>query len=160
MARPRKTQASAWAKRNARARALGYRNYYDYRAHGYGSRPAAEPAFRGEKLRQLRGHASGADLAAAARPGDLIVATMGSRDSQGRYRSIDILLVGADGDDQEFQIRQRHQLTRDYLTALVADLEAAGAIFSPAPSLDLRRIADEASDEEDDDDLDEDEEDE
>lgn len=37
-----KRKPSAWEKRNAKARKLGYRNYYDYRKHGYGKQPPGE----------------------------------------------------------------------------------------------------------------------
>lgn len=38
--------SSSWEKRNAAARAKGYRSYYDYRKHGYGERPPGEPVDR------------------------------------------------------------------------------------------------------------------
>lgn len=38
--------ASSWEKRNAKARKLGYKNYYDYRKHGYGAQPPEEKPAR------------------------------------------------------------------------------------------------------------------
>lgn len=37
---------SRWERRNAKARELGYRNYYDYRKHGYGAQPPEEKPTR------------------------------------------------------------------------------------------------------------------
>lgn len=143
--KPRDWKA-AYRRRNERARALGYKSYYDYRAHGHGSTPPSAPRATGAQLRRLRGHASGADLAQTAdrRQGSLVVATLGGRDGSGRYRRVDVTLIGDDGSETEFTL-QGPQLRKDYLQALVDDLEAAGVVFSPAPSLDLRRIADDAS---------------
>jgi len=50
---------------------LGYRNYYDYRAHNFGRSKPSEPAAKGEKLRRLRGHAAGGDLAKTLRRGKI-----------------------------------------------------------------------------------------
>jgi hypothetical protein len=64
---------------------------------------------------------------------------MGGRDAQGRYTRVDITLVQSDGGEREYVLSGR-ALTKDRLARLVAELEAAGVIFSPAPSLDLRRM--------------------
>ena len=95
--------------------------------------PGASPA-------QARGHASGADLRRRARDGDLLVASMGGRNAQGQYTNVSVTLVGADGGEREYLLRGQ-QIRKGYLVKLVADLEAAGVIFSPAPSLDLRRMS-------------------
>jgi hypothetical protein len=52
------------ARDNARARALGYRDYYDYRVHGFGRIPAGTEV-TGEMRRAYRGHAGLSDLIAA-----------------------------------------------------------------------------------------------
>lgn len=135
---------AAYRRRDERAKALGYKSYYDYRAHEHGKLPPSAPRATGAKLRRLRGHASGADLARQARAGALVVATLGGKDGHGRYHRVDVSLIGADGREEEFTL-QGAQLRKDYLTQLVEDLEADGVVFSPAPSMDLRRVADDAS---------------
>jgi hypothetical protein len=52
--------SAGWQRRNAAARAKGYRNYYDYRMHRYGARPASEPipGGLGPMLRGQRGPAA------------------------------------------------------------------------------------------------------
>lgn len=50
--------SEAYERRNARARALGYRNYYDYRIHGYGREPPGapvDPEARAERMGLRRG---------------------------------------------------------------------------------------------------------
>jgi ribosomal protein L27 len=136
----RRDYAAAYKRRDARARALGFKSYYDQRVRK-GKLSAPRPT--GAALRRARGHASGRDLLATARDGDVVVASMGGRDAQGRYRQIDITLLGSDGGDLEFTLRGS-QMKASYLRRLVADLGAKGVTFSPAPSLDLRRIAEEA----------------
>lgn len=148
MARPRKKQVSpAWERRNAKARSLGYRNYYHYRTAGYGKQPPAAPAPKGARLRKLRGHLGRADFLADLGEGDLIIMPNGlssvefdpeARDGQGAYREIVKLVIDGDtGADRTYILRN---LTRDELVDTIEAEEAAGAIFSPAPSLDQRRL--------------------
>lgn len=149
MARPRKQrrEPSAWEKRNARAKALGYRNYYDYRIHEFGKLPPGAPAPTGAKRRQLRGHAGRADFLADLAEGDLIIMPNGlssvefddeARDGEGAYVEIVKLVIDGDtGADRTYYLRN---LTRDELVATIEEEEAKGAIFSPAPSLDQRRL--------------------
>jgi hypothetical protein len=132
------------ARDNARARALGYDSYYDLRVHDYGRLSPDQPRARGELLRRLRGHASGSDLKRDAAEGDLVVGSMGRRDAKGHYRQVDVTIIHADGGEGEYRL-QGSQLDRDYLLDLVEELEADGVIFSPAPSLDLRRMANTAT---------------
>ncbi len=126
--------------RNERARAKGYESYYDYRAHDYGRIPPDQPRITGRALRRLRGHASAADLVREAMPGDLVVGSMGDRDAKGRFHQVDITVIHADGGESEYRLRGR-TLDRAALLALVAELDEGDVIFSPAPSLDLRRMA-------------------
>lgn len=138
--RPRDYKAE-YARRQARARELGFESYYARRVRA--GLPPSAPAPRGETLRRRRGHAAGGDLRAVARDGDLLIASLGGRRKDGRFTRVDITLIQADGGEREFVLRGR-QLRKDYLLRLVADLEARGVIFSPAPSLDLRQIAEKA----------------
>lgn len=115
--------ASAWQKRNARARALGYRNYYDYRAHDYGSRPPSDPAAKGETLARLRGHRGSRDLERDLRSGRVIAMNplRPDRDpTSGKVRSQPIEVVYSDGSSRVFTLRGA-SLDPDK----IADLEAA-----------------------------------
>jgi len=59
------------ARRDARARKLGYKSEYDYRAHGYGKRKPSEPRYRGKELRKYRGHTGAADLIPYVKKGNV-----------------------------------------------------------------------------------------
>jgi hypothetical protein len=138
--RSKEQNAAAYARRDARARALGFASYYDLRVR---RRNLGAPRPSGEALRRARGHRGGRDLVRAARDSDLINAGITDRDSKGRYRRIDLSLIAAnDGSETEFTLTGR-QLTKAYLLKLVEDLEAKGVIFNHA--YDLRKIAAEAS---------------
>ena len=139
--KPARAWKAAYRRRDQRARDLGYKNYYDYRAHGNGATPPSAPRSTGNRLRVLRGHASGADLIRAAGRGGFVIATLGGRDGIGRYTRVDVTLIADDGSETDFLLRGK-QLEKDYLAQLVDDLERAGVTFSPNPSGDLRQIAD------------------
>lgn len=96
-----------WQRRNEAARAKGYKNYYDYRAHGYGRDAPDAPRATGERLRRLRGHAAGSDLLAAARSGriELAIVEPGSKGGDGRYRSARIVATMDDGSERTFWLR-------------------------------------------------------
>lgn len=132
--------AAETERRNTVARSKGYASYYDYRVRGQSKGTPTTARASGERLRRLRGHASGQDLRSAARDGDLLVASMGGRNDQGQWTRVDITLIGSDGGEREYVLQGRRQVSKAYITQLVADLEAVGVIFSPAPSLDLRRM--------------------
>lgn len=130
---------ATWAERNARARAAGYRNYYDYRVHGYGTIPPSERV-EGEALARARGHRSGADLKRDVGFGDVVsVWTYGPRDMEGRYKWVDMLLLTADGKERIYRLRGS-QITARNLDALSSHIDASGAVVSPAPSLDIRTL--------------------
>lgn len=138
----RRDYAAEYKRRQARARALGYESYYARRVRK-GAPPSA-PKPSGAALRRARGHAAGRDLARSSRDGDLLIASLGGRDLQGRYHRVDVTVIPADGgDEREFTLRGS-QLSPEYLQRLVDDLERRGVIFSPSPSLDLRQIAEDA----------------
>jgi hypothetical protein len=141
--RPR-NYAAEYARRQARARQRGFESYYARRVRGGAAATPETPAPRGERLRRLRGHASGADMRREAGDGAQVTAQLGGRDGRGRYHRVDVTVIDPDGREHEYQLQGR-RIERDYLEALVADLDARGIIFSPAPSLDLRKIAEDAS---------------
>lgn len=133
MPRPRK-QPSAYSRRNARARALGFRNYYEQRVAGTQPGTAARAA--------ARGHRSRSDFLASLGEGDLIIMPNGlssvERTADGRYKLITKLVV--DGDTGDERIYTLRNLTRDELVQTIDEEERTGAVFSPSPSLDQRRL--------------------
>lgn len=96
-----------WQARNARARAAGYRSYYDYRTHEYGRRPPSEPPARGARLAELRGHRSAADLAAAIRTGrvEMVLTNTSRRDARGRITEIEVQATMADGSRRTYTLK-------------------------------------------------------
>lgn len=99
--------SASWERRNARARALGYENYYDYRAHDYGSRPAGDPRAKGETLARLRGHRGSRDLEHDLRAGKVIALNplRPTRDDDGKVVSQPIEVVYADGSSRVFTLK-------------------------------------------------------
>lgn len=129
---------------NAKARSFGYRNAYDYRIHGYGRLPASE-AVTGEALARARGHRSAADLERMVGPGDVVsVWTYGPRDTEGRYKWVDVLLLDAEGTERIFRLRGK-QITARNLDRLAQTIDNRGAVVSPAPSLDIRTLIEDVS---------------
>ncbi len=99
--------SSAWEARNARARSLGYRNYYDYRVHGYGADAPDAPAATGERLSRLRGHRSGSDLLSLAKRGEialaLVIPTRKDPES-GKISEAAVRVTLDDGSEKEFRL--------------------------------------------------------
>lgn len=144
------------ARDNARARALGYKSYYDYRLHGSGRIPpdVAAPAPGSAERTAARGHRGIRDLERSLRPGDTIIvadglSAIGRNQRTGRYDRIRLLVVRDDGREQRYTIRRA---SYDRITKFLERAHKAGAIFSPAPSLDLRRLVRVADRPDDDDD--------
>ena len=93
----------AWQRRNARAQALGFRNYYDYRAHNYGRRPPSEEPARGPELARLRGHRGPADLDRALSRGD--VELMNVIQTSTDPPEFEVLVTRADGSTATYRVR-------------------------------------------------------
>lgn len=73
-------------------------------------------------------------------PGSLIMATPGLNPRRGRdgtYDRIHITVIGEDGTEQTFTLSGSSLRNVD---RLAGDLSKRGGVFSPSPSLDLRRI--------------------
>lgn len=139
MARPRKPAPStAYQRRSQRARALGYKSYYDFRTHDNGRLPpeAARPS--GEARQRLRGHRAGKDLQRDLREGDLLVVTDSRRRGDGTYLWVDVKVIDERGRERVYRLSGA-QLRTGRLAALVASVSSAGAVLSPSPSLDVRR---------------------
>lgn len=160
MARPRKKPAAgrgrraaapkrsaAYERRDARARALGYESYYDYRLHDNGRLPPGPLDLSQEERARRRGHRSRLDFLRSLGEGDLIILPYGissvefdedARDGVGAYREIvKQVLYEATGRERVFTLRN---LTRDELVDTIEEEQRRGAVFSPAPSLDQRRL--------------------
>lgn len=129
----------AYERRNARARALGYKSYYDYRAHGNGARAPEAPRLSGEKLRQARGHASAADLERANLDGALVTTIGEGRRADGSYQRLRVTVVDIDGRQREYVLRGKQAEARQ-LRRTIATVAGSGAVFSPSPSLDLQQM--------------------
>lgn len=97
--------SAQWEKRNARARALGYDSYYDYRAHDYGRLAPSAPRASGDLLASLRGHRSASDLKRLLRSGRVdLVNTVSTIDNKGKL-VVDVLATLDDGSQREFRLR-------------------------------------------------------
>lgn len=130
--------SAAWERRNAQARAAGYRNYYDYRVHNYGARPAREPVDPASRD-LLRGHRSRADLDRMISSGRVLTITplTGDRSSRsGQYRWVEMLVVTVDGRTITYRLRGQ-QASRSALGGLAGTIGGAGIPFLPNPSLDV-----------------------
>lgn len=130
--------SAAWDRRNARARALGYESYYDYRAHDDGRLPPGAPRQSGAELRRSRGHASLADLKQLIRSGCAVeVLPVGlERDAKGRWTKIDILVLVEGGAERHFLLKGR-QASEKNLKELRDLLIEMGVSYQLAPSLDV-----------------------
>lgn len=119
-----------WQARNRRAQALGYKNYYDYRAHGYGAQPPQAPRATGERLRRLRGHAAAAGLAATAASGrvELAIVEPGSKGKDGKYDSARIVLTLDDGSERVYWLRGK-ALDKERAHALGKAIRDGGAVM-------------------------------
>lgn len=135
MARQR-DYAAEYARRQARARALGFESYYERRTR---RRPGA-PKPPAEELARRRGHRGRADFLGSLREGDLILCDItGVTISQsGRYGPIWKTVIPGDGGvEREYVLRNQ---TRASLLAAILEEERRGVIFSPSPSMDQRRL--------------------
>lgn len=139
---PRRKLSPAYERRNQRARALGYRSYYDYRAHDNGRLPPDAAPVKGERLGRLRGHRSATDLVRSVKTGSLVmVVNHSERDaSTGQYTWVEVVTVDPSGRERSFRLRGP-QLRRRRLERTVTRIERRGGVLSPSPSLDIRRFA-------------------
>ena len=138
---PSRRLSPAYAARNARARAAGYKSYYDFRVHNHGAIPPSQPAPTGEARSRLRGHRSAEDLRKSALDGAMITVTDHSgRDNKGRYKWVELTVIDAKGVQRTYRLSGK-QLKPEFLRKLIEDVQAGGAVLSPSPSLDLRRYS-------------------
>lgn len=148
MPRPRR-KPSAYQRRNERARALGYTSYYDFRLHDHGRIPPGPLELTAEERSRRRGHRGRQDFLDSLREGDLILMPQGlaavefnpaARRGVGAYVLVEKLVISASsGRERTFRLRN---LTRAELEHTIDEEQQRGAVFSPAPSLDQRRLLD------------------
>jgi hypothetical protein len=119
--------SAAYQRRDARARALGYASYYDYRAHDNGRIPPSQPRLTGSELKRARGHASAADAISTLHGGhvELAMLVVERRHADGRASQVRLTLLMDDRTDQEF-ILQGPALERERILDLIAAMKAAG----------------------------------
>lgn len=143
---PRRKPSAAWRARNARARKLGYRSYYDYRIHDFGRIPAGKPPVPKGERADLRGHGSGGrGFLAKLGEGDLImlsdlistIETYVDRRGVERFRDYEKTVIPDVGERWTQTFRRQ---TREELRELIAAEIDKGATFTLAPSLDQRRL--------------------
>lgn len=98
--------SSSWDKRNARAQALGYRNYYDYRVHDNGRIAPERRPLRGERLTRARGHRGAADFRTLLQSGrvDLLTMIDVERNAAGQVTAIHVQTITAEGKIQSWRL--------------------------------------------------------
>lgn len=142
MARPRRAAAAAkivrkrdyaaeYKRRQERARAAGFSNYYERRIRG-GERKAkpASPRPTGAALRTARGHASAEDFIRELRPGALVEVTDYDRGADGQVRRLGLLVTDEDGGERSYNIGHAG-LRGGRVGAMLGAVSSAGAIDSP-----------------------------
>lgn len=131
----------AWQRRNAAARNLGYKSYYDYRVHDYGRRPPSAAVLASTRP-ALRGHRSAADLGRSIDQGALVTYNGSERDpTTGRFLWVELAVVDAHGNERVYRLSGK-QLERKNLQKLVNAMVDAGAILAPVRAyLDLAQYA-------------------
>lgn len=142
MPRTRKQPArsAVYQRRNERARALGYRSYYDYRTHDNGRLAPDQPRPKGQRLKRLRGHASAQDLIKEIKQGELVLVDDYLRDRKtGRYRWVDLKVLDRNSRERIYRLRDK-QLEVKWLRKLVKAIDDKGAVISPNASFDLRKL--------------------
>ena len=96
-------------------------------------------------MRLARGHASAKDLERAVQPGALVTTIGEDRQADGTFRVLRVTVIGVDGRQRDFVLRGAQAKGRQ-LKKTIANVSAAGAVFSPAPSLDLQLMLPELPD--------------
>lgn len=118
--------ASAWDKRNAAARAKGYRNYYDYRLHDYGKIPPAAPKETGTVAKRRRGTRGAAALRRQlGKPQQiaLIVEVPEAHDQEGHWTRMRFIITRTDGRIDEYVVPLDDEHDLDWWHDEFADAE-------------------------------------
>jgi len=94
----RRDYAAEYRRRQAKAKAAGFRNYYAQRTKGA----------TGQRLREARGHSGPKDLERTLRSGKVAVVSQEPLDrdpSTGQWRKVKVRVMTQDGKTREFTIR-------------------------------------------------------
>jgi hypothetical protein len=127
-----------WQRRNARAIGLGYRNYYDYRAHDNGRLPPSAPALRGDELERARGHGTAGDLAPLLRRRRVeMIGVVATVDNRGRPR-IDCLVTLTNGKTREFRLNDKGIIR---IRSIVDEMDPDAVLLVGSPSV-VRQLTD------------------
>lgn len=130
--------APARYDRNAEARSLGFRNYYEVRIRGglaaarRGDISPATARPTGEALRAARGHAGLFDLVAGTQHGSMVQigANLGTleRNENDNWTAIPVQVFGPDGTERDYLLRN---LTDAELAWLLDQLDDLDVDYSP-----------------------------
>ena len=121
----RRDWGAEYQRRQARARAAGYRNYYDYRLHLYGRRPPEEEVPRGERMRRA-GKRGPASLRAALRHPEriaLIIEVPTQSEATGQWTRMTYVTTFTDGRIEEYGIDIDEPDDLDYWRDEIDDAE-------------------------------------
>jgi hypothetical protein len=99
--------SSAWQRRNERARAEGFRNYYDKRTRG----KVDAPKPTGETLRRARGHAGPSDLRRTLNSGKVELVNV-VQTGYGKTPTFDVLVILSDGTQRTYTVKGSTAATR------------------------------------------------
>lgn len=136
MARKRKQSLTAWEKRNATAKARGYRNYYDYRMHDYGRRPPGQPPDQGTLAKRRRGVRGKAALRRQLkRPAQiaLIVEVPEDHDAQTKqWTKMRFIITRTDGGIDEYVVPLDDEYDLDYWHDEFEDAEIDFYVYAKA----------------------------
>lgn len=118
--------STAWQRRNERARAEGFRNYYDKRTRG---KPDA-PKPTGDALRRARGHAGAADVTRAIASGRVETISV-VQTGYGKVPTFDVLLIFSDGRQTSYTVKGDAAVARLRLQLDGQGVEGPRVIGSP-----------------------------
>ena len=142
----RSKHSAAQARRDEKARALGYQSYYDYRLHDYGRQPPGPLELTPDERAERRGHVEEAssyrDFLSYLRPGDEVMLADHIRyiqKSGTRYGPIEFQVIPEDP-EREVELFTVPTLTHAAIRDLIAELEDLDVVMTPVPSLDVRRL--------------------
>lgn len=131
------------ARDNVRARGLGYKDYYDFRLHDMGRIPPDVDVSQltPEERARRRGHRGVTDFLRGLEPGDVLIVPDGlsaiKKDEKGRFMQVRKLVIKDDGREQRFTLRR---VSYQRMVEIIEAERKAGAVWSPTPSLDQRRL--------------------
>lgn len=118
--------SSAWEKRNARARAEGFKNYYDKRTRRI---PGAPKPTR-EQLRRRRGHSGFSDLNRLVKSGRVELVNV-VQIGYGDPPRFDVLVILSDGTQRSYHVQGNKEVARFRATIDAQGADAPQIVGSP-----------------------------